>query len=418
MGARKTKRPSLPSLRAPRAGIQARGASPRTEGELSAATEPERAPRPRAPAASHINTRAPETRANARPRALPGARKHTPSPTSPRVSHLLCARSPKHTPSCKHGPRTSDCSRNTARLPTLTRPPTRSSHSLPKHARLTRSTQTYLLLRPHPPNRPKTRPPQHQVPAHTPGFTRAINTRALTAAPVKTQPEWPRFLRAPESRVPAPSSSDALLLHSRSHPREHACCPHAPARAPASALAPSPGAHSLGRGSTVTLGPSGVQTPVPRSPPRPAPPESLHSTSRRWNAALGSGYRGLPATARVRPHRQWRGAAVSSPHPAPPPAPRGPIEVSYVTRSRAEAGVGRGAARRADCAGTAPSLAASRWTASGRAWRASRASGVAWGPSRRPALAAAPSASSLDALRRQGVSQPDGQPRSQIPCNS
>lgn len=76
---------------------------------------------------------------------------------------------------------------------------------------------------------------------------------------------------------------------------------------------------------------------------------------------------------------------MSSPDSAPPPAPRGPIEARHVTRSRAEAGVGRGAARRADCAGTAPSLAASRWTASGRAWRASRARGAAWGPSRRPA---------------------------------
>lgn len=102
-GAWKTKQPSPPSLHALQAGIQAGGAGPRTEGELSAATEQERAPYPRAPAAPHINTRAPETRANARPRALPGARKHTPSPTSPRVSHLLCARSPKHTPSCKHG---------------------------------------------------------------------------------------------------------------------------------------------------------------------------------------------------------------------------------------------------------------------------------------------------------------------------
>lgn len=178
--------------------------------------------------------------------------------------------------------------------------------------------------------------------------------------------------------MPKPSFSDALLLHSRSLPREHACCPHAPA--PASALAPPPRAHSLGRGSRVTLGPSGAQTPVPSSPPRPAPPESLHSTSRRWNAALGSGYRGLPATARVRPHGQWRGAAVSSPHPAPPPTARGPIEVRYVTWSRAEAGVGRGAARRADCAGTAPSLAASRWTASGRAWMPSRARGACVGP--------------------------------------
>lgn len=158
LSARKTKRPSLPSLRARRAGIQARGAGARAEGELSAAVEQERAPRPRAPAAPHINTRAPETRANARPRALPSARKHTPSPTSPRVSHLLCARSPKHTPSCKHGPRASDRSRNTARFPTLTRTPTRAPHSLPKHARLTRSPQTYLLLRPHSPARSKTRP--------------------------------------------------------------------------------------------------------------------------------------------------------------------------------------------------------------------------------------------------------------------
>lgn len=216
--------------------------------------------------------------------------------------------------------------------------------------------------------------------------------------------------------MPAPSSSDALLLHSRSRPREHACCPHAPA--PASALVPPPGAHSLGRGSTVTLGPSGAQTPVPDSPPRPAPPESLHSTSRRWNAALSSGYRGLPATARVRPHGQWRGAAVSSPHPAPPPAQGGPIGARHVTRSWAEAGVGRGAARRADCAGTAPSLAASRWTASGRAWRASLARGTAWGLSRLPALSAALSASSLDAPRRPGVSQPDGPPWPQVPCSS
>lgn len=158
LGAWKTKRPSPPSLRAPRAGIQARGAGPRTEGELSAATEQERAPRPRAPAAPHINTRAPETRANARPRALPGARKHTPSPTSPSVSHLLCARSPKHTPSCKHGlapaiaPETQLGSPRSPDHPKAL--PTRSHSTRVSHAAL----KTYLLLRPHSPTRSKTRP--------------------------------------------------------------------------------------------------------------------------------------------------------------------------------------------------------------------------------------------------------------------
>lgn len=253
------------------------------------------------------------------------------------------------------------------------------------------------------PSRSRNTPPQHQVPVHARFrlHSRHKHARTHCRACQNTTRAFSLPPRALESRVAAPCSPDAPLPHSHSRPREHACCPHArpPARAPASALTPPPRAHSLGRGSTVvTLGPSGAQPPVPGSPPRPAPPESLHSTRRRWNDALGSGYRGLPATARVRCHGQWRGAAVSSPGPAPPPVPRGPIEARYVTRSRAEAGVGRGAARRADCAGTAPSLAASRWTASGRAWRASRARGAAWGPSRRPVLAAAPSASSLDAL--------------------
>lgn len=306
--------------------------------------------------------------------------------------------------------------------PRSLRHPRTLPHSLPKHACLTHSPQRYLLgrldfpqsLQKHAPTTPglRARFRLHSRYKHAHTHCRACQNTARTSS---LPP------RALESRVPAPCSPDAPLPHSLSRPREHACCPHArpPARAPASALAPPPRTYSLGRGSTVvTLGPPGAQPPVPGSPPRPAPPESLHSTRRRWNDALGSGYRGLPATARVRCHGQWRGAAVSSPGPAPPSAPRAPIEVRYVTRSRAEAGVGRGAARRADCAGTAPSLAASRWTASGRAWRASLARGAAWGPSRRPVLAAAPSASSLDAPRRQGVSRRDGPPRQHLPLSS
>lgn len=206
LGAWKTKRPSLLWLRACTAGGdpgKGRGPADGGGGELSAATEQERAPRPRAPAAPHINTRAPETRANARPRALPGARKHTPSPTSPRVSHLLCARSPKHTPSCKHGLAPAIAPETQLGSP---RPPTRASHSLSKHARLARSTQIRLAAATALPNSLQNTPPQHQVPAHTPGFTRAKHTRALTAAPVNPQPEWPRFPRAPQPRVPAPSS--------------------------------------------------------------------------------------------------------------------------------------------------------------------------------------------------------------------
>lgn len=145
--------------RAGEPGWRARDEGPRTDGELSAAAEQERAPRPRVPAAPHINTRAPETRANARPRALPSSRKHTPSPTSPRVSHLLCARSPKHTPSCKHGPRTHDRSRHTARLPRLTPPSTHASPLAPKaRASHTQSSNVLAQATALPPFAPETRP--------------------------------------------------------------------------------------------------------------------------------------------------------------------------------------------------------------------------------------------------------------------
>lgn len=136
-----------------RQGARARGQRGSSAQQWSKSAPHARAPPPRRH--KHARSRNAHQRP---PRALPSARKHTPSPTSPRVSHLLCARSPKHTPSCKHGPRASDRSRNTARFPTLTRTPTRAPHSLPKHARLTRSPQTYLLLRPHSPARSKTRP--------------------------------------------------------------------------------------------------------------------------------------------------------------------------------------------------------------------------------------------------------------------
>lgn len=187
---------------------------------------------------------------------------------------------------------------------------------------------------------------------HASGFTRAINTRAPTAAPVKTQPGRPRSPpRALESCVPAPCSPDAPLPHSLWCPREHACCPHA--RPPA--RAPPPRTYSLGRGSTVvTLGPPGAQPPVPGSPPRPAPPESLHSTRRRWNDALGSGYRGLPATAPSALPRpmEGRGGELTGPGSAPSTASANRSAPRHPEPGRSRCGARSGSARglRRNCA--------------------------------------------------------------------
>lgn len=60
---------------------------------------------------------------------------------------------------------------------------------------------------------------------------------------------------------------------------------------------------------------------------------------------------------------------MSSPASAPPSGPHEPIGGRDVTRSRAEAGVGRGAARRGDCAGTAPEPRGAALDGGGRARR-------------------------------------------------
>lgn len=168
-------------------------------------------------------------------------------------------------------------------------------HSLPKHARLTRSPQTYLLRRPHFPHSLQKHAPTTPGPrAHF--RLRSRRKHARTHCRACKDPECPRSPRALESRVLHLAPPTLFFLTLARSPASTRAAP-TPARAPASTLAPPPRAHSLGRGSTVTLGPPGAQPPVPGSPPRPAPPESLHSTRRRWNDALGSGSRGLPATA-------------------------------------------------------------------------------------------------------------------------